>query len=157
MSRWLLLSLVVACGARMFQTHAARIGVAIRCAGKAECFAQTLTVDAATAAQHAAIYIPDAPTWTADEKTGLVEAEIERGMLELGKLGDAAHTALLLDHVATDNRILRLALPKLAKRPCASCVAKLDAAIRAGEGKTSLGDLTLETTIVRNYFASARP
>ena len=33
--------------------------------------------------------------------------------------------------------------------------AKLDAAIRAGEGKTTLGDLNLETTMLRNYFAWA--
>jgi streptomycin 6-kinase len=147
--------------ARMFQTQAARIGVAIRCAGKAECFAQTLKVDATTAAQHAATYITDAPTWTAEDKTGLVEAEIERGMLELGKTGGAAYTELLLDHAVSDNRIVRqsilLALPKLAKLPCPSCVAKLDAAIRAGEGKATLGELDLETKLVRNYFASATP
>jgi hypothetical protein len=34
-------------------------------------------------------------------------------------------------------------------------VAKLDAAIAAGTGKTTLGDLNLETTMVRNYFAWA--
>jgi hypothetical protein len=31
-------------------------------------------------------------------------------------------------------------------------VTKLDEAIKAGEGKTSLGDLNLETVILRNYF-----
>ena len=36
-----------------------------------------------------------------------------------------------------------------------SCVTKLDAAIHAGHGKTTLGELNLETTVVRNYFAWA--
>ena len=48
-----------------------------------------------------------------------------------------------------------LALPKVAKVPCGNCEAKLDAAIRAGEGKSTLGDLNLETTMLRNYFAWA--
>ncbi len=145
----------------MFQTHAARIGVAIRCAGKAECFASTLTLDRDAAARNAAPYIKDASTWTDEDKTGLVEAEIERAMLELGKLGGAAaaYTDALLDHAVSDNRIIRqsilLALPKLAKLPCPSCVAKLDAAIKAGEGKTTLGEVNLETVILRNYFAWA--
>jgi hypothetical protein len=34
-------------------------------------------------------------------------------------------------------------------------VTKLDAAIKAGEGKSTLGDLNLETTMLRNYFAWA--
>ena len=45
--------------------------------------------------------------------------------------------------------------PKIAKVPCSNCETKLDAAIKAGEGKTTLGDLNLETTMLRNYFAWA--
>jgi hypothetical protein len=48
-----------------------------------------------------------------------------------------------------------LALPKLAQAPCDVCVAKLDAAFKAGEGKDTLGDLDLETLIVRAYFMGA--
>ena len=48
-----------------------------------------------------------------------------------------------------------LALPKVAKVPCDTCEAKLDEAIKAGEGKSTLGDLNLETTMLRNYFAYA--
>src|SRR5205085_1021439 len=59
----------------------------------------------------------------------------------------------------SDNRIIRqsilLALPKVATVPCNSCEAKLDAAIKAGEGKTTLGELNLETTMLRHYFSWA--
>jgi hypothetical protein len=48
-----------------------------------------------------------------------------------------------------------LALPKIAAVPCANCEAKLQDAIRAGEGKTTLGKLNLETTMMKNYFSWA--
>jgi hypothetical protein len=92
---------------------------------------------------------------------GLVEANIERAMLEIGKRGTkaAALTETLLDNAKSDNRLIRqsilLALPKIAAVPCASCEAKLQAALRAGEGKTTLGDLNLETTMMKNYFGWA--
>jgi hypothetical protein len=82
-------------------------------------------------------------------------------MLEIGKQGPnaAQYTDQLLDAAKSDNRLIRqsilLALPKIAKVPCNNCEAKLDAAIKAGEGKTTLGDLNLETTMLRNYFAWA--
>ena len=82
-------------------------------------------------------------------------------MLELGKQGQKAPslTDTLLDAAKSDDRLIRqsilLALPKIAKVPCDNCEAKLDAAIKAGEGKTTLGDLNLETTMLRNYFAWA--
>ncbi len=39
--------------------------------------------------------------------------------------------------------------------PCANCEAKLQDAIRAGEGKTTLKELNLETTMMKNYFGWA--
>ena len=48
-----------------------------------------------------------------------------------------------------------LTLPRIAKLPCPTCVTQLDRAIKAGEGKTTLGDLNYETTMLRNYFAWA--
>ena len=42
-----------------------------------------------------------------------------------------------------------------AALPCKSCEEKLVAAIKAGEGKTTLGELNVETTILKNYFAWA--
>lgn len=147
--------------ARMFQTHIARISVGIRCKQDINCFAGTLKETPEQAAKNSAAWIKDIKDWTKDEQLGLLEGEIERAMLELGKAGPkaAALTDTLLDAAKSDNRLIRqsilLALPKIAKVPCANCEAKLDAAIKAGEGKTTLGDLNLETTMLRNYFAWA--
>lgn len=148
--------------ARMFQTHVARIEIAIRCKDDAACFGASLKLTAADAEARVAQYIPDVATWTPDEKAGLVEAMIERAMLELGKRGAAAAelTDTLLDAASSDRRIVRqsilLALPHIAKLPCARCVTKLDRAIKAGEGQTTLGDLNFETTVLRNYFQWAK-
>jgi hypothetical protein len=147
--------------ARMFQTHIARISVAIRCGHDINCYVGTLKETPDQAATNSAKYIKDIKEWTADEKLGLLEGEVERAMLELGKAGPKAAglTDQLLDAAKSDDRLIRqsilLALPKIAKVPCANCEAKLDAAIKAGEGKTTLGDLNLETTMLRNYFAWA--
>jgi hypothetical protein len=148
--------------ARMFQTHAARIEIAIRCKDDVGCYGASLSLTADDAARNVAPYIKDVTAWSTDEKLGLVEAAVERAMIELGKRGAnaEAQTALLLDHAGSDQRLVRqsilFALPKIAKLPCASCVAKLDLAIAAGQGKTTLGDLTIETTILRNYFVWAK-
>lgn len=147
--------------ARMFQTHIARIEVAIRCKQDMNCFAGTLKSNPDEAAKQVGQYIKDIKDWTKDEKLGLWEGQVERAMLELGKQGQKVTnlTDTLLDAAKSDNRLIRqsilLALPKVAKIPCGNCEAKLDAAIKAGEGKTTLGDLNLETTMLRNYFAWA--
>jgi hypothetical protein len=144
--------------ARMFQTHIARIAIALRCKDDLGCFAKTLALAPPDAAKPLATYIKDLDQWTVDEKLGLLEATVERALLELGKAGDkaAAYTELLLDHAASEDRLIRqsilLALPKIAKQPCVSCETKLAAAIKAGEGKTALADLQLETQLVRLYF-----
>jgi hypothetical protein len=147
--------------ARMFQTHVARIEIAIRCKHDATCFAASLQLTPDAAADANKSHISDLATWSAAEKRELVSAAIDRAMLELGKQGAKAsqHTDALLDATKSDVRLVRqsilLALPKIAKVPCAACVTKLDAAIKAGEGKTTLGELNLETTMLRNYFAWA--
>ena len=151
--------------ARVFQTHIARIEIAIRCKQDLTCFGSTLAltpdVSPRYLAPHLAPYIKDIDTWTRDEMAGLVEATIERAMLEIGKRGDAASgwTDALLGAANSDVRLIRqsvlLALPKIAKIPCTICEEKLDAAIKAGEGKTALGDLNIETAMVRNYFSWA--
>jgi len=148
--------------ARLFQTHVARIEIAIRCKDDLQCYAKTLALTNDEAAANVRAHITDVDTWTPDEKLGLVEASVERAMLELGRRGTkaAAFTDLLLDHAKSDNRLIRqsilLALPRIAALPCTSCAAKLDAAIKAGEGKTTLGELNAETTLLRNYFEWAR-
>jgi hypothetical protein len=147
--------------ARMFQTHIARIEVAIRCKSDMNCYAGTLKETGDDAAKNCTPYIKDIKDWTKDEKLGLLEGEVERAMLEIGKQGQKAAnlTDALLDAAKSDDRLIRqsilLALPKIAKVPCDNCEKKLDAAIKAGEGKSTLGDLNLETTMLRNYFAWA--
>jgi len=148
--------------ARMFQTHIARIAVALRCKDELACYARTLALPPDDAAKQLASYIADLKDWTADEKVGLLEGTIERSMIELAKAGAKAEsfTEALLDSAKSDDRIIRqsilLALPKIAKLPCSSCETKLDLALQAGAGKASLGDLQVETQMVRNYFVSAR-
>lgn len=147
--------------ARMFQTHIARIEIAIRCKQDIQCYVASLTLKPEQAVKNNAGYIKDIKEWTKDEQLGLVEANIERAMLEIGKRGAKASalTDTLLDNAKSDNRLIRqsilLALPKIAAVPCANCEAKLQAAIKAGEGKTTLGDLNLETTMMMNYFGWA--
>lgn len=147
--------------ARMFQTHIARIEVAIRCGDKLQCYADTLKLTPDAAVGHLKDYIKDLKDWTKEEKQLLVEANVERAMLELGKRGSKAQefTDVLLDHAKSDNRIIRqsilFALPKIAQLPCKNCETKLQAAIKAGEGKTTLGQLNFETTMLRNYFSWA--
>lgn len=147
--------------ARMFQTHIARIEVAIRCKNDMNCYAGTLKETGDDAAKNCTPYIKDIKDWTKDEKVQLMEGEVERAMLEIGKQGPKAAnlTDTLLDAAKSDDRLIRqsilLALPKIAKVPCDNCEKKLDAAIKAGEGKSTLGDLNLETTMLRNYFAWA--
>ncbi len=148
--------------ARMFQTHIARIEVAIRCKQDLACFAATLKLTPAEATKNLTPYIKDIKAWTDDEKKGLVEANVERAMLEIGKAGNKASnlTDTLLDAAKSDVRLVRqsvlLALPKIQVSPCAPCVTKLEAAIKAGEGKTTIGDLNLETTMLRNYYAGGK-
>jgi hypothetical protein len=147
--------------ARMFQTHIARIEVALRCKNDMSCYVGTLKESADDAAKNCTPYIHDMKDWTKDEKLGLMEGEVERAMLEIGKQGPKATSLVdtLLDAAKSDDRLVRqsilLALPKIAHVPCDNCEKKLDAAIRAGEGKSTLGDLNLETTMLRNYFAWA--
>ncbi len=147
--------------ARMFQTHIARIEVAVRCKTEMKCYAATLTETPEDAAKNCAPYIKDIKDWTPEEKLGLLDGEVERAMLEIGKQGAKAQdlTETLLDNAKSDDRIIResilLALPKVAKVPCESCLTKLQVAIKAGEGKSTLGDLNLQTTMMLNYFSWA--
>ncbi|HEY1813943.1 MAG TPA: hypothetical protein VGG74_16440 [Kofleriaceae bacterium] len=150
---------------RLFQAHIARIEVALRCKQDASCYVATLKSwdkpDVAAVKKNVAQYIKDIDSWTKDELMNLYEGQVERAMLELGKMGQQASSTMpaLLDAAKSEDRLVRqsilLALPKVAKVPCDTCEAKLDEAIKAGEGKSTLGDLNLETTMLRNYFAYA--
>jgi hypothetical protein len=146
---------------RLFQHHIARIEIGTRCKDNLDCYADTLKMKPEDGKKFVGSYIPDLSTWGKDDLERLREGFIERAMLELGKRGQAAskYTDLLLDNAKSDNRIIRqsilLALPKIAKIPCQSCETKLDAALKAGEGKTALKGLQVETTMMRNYFSWA--
>jgi hypothetical protein len=148
---------------RMFQTQIARMEIAIRCADNISCYADALKQppDGSTIAPKLGKYIKDIASWTEDEKKLLFPAQIERAMLELGKRGARAadQTDLLLDNTVANDRLIRqsilLALPKIAKVPCDKCEDKLQAAIKAGEGKSTLAELNVETQMLRNYFSWA--
>lgn len=147
--------------ARMFQIHIARIEIAIRCKEELACFAASLRLTSDEMAKNVLPYIKDAFDWTPEHKRDLVAAAVERAMLELGKRGAKAQglTTALLDEVATDQRTIRqsilLALPKIAKLPCAECVEKLDLAIKADEGKSARAEFAADTAMLRGYFVWA--
>ena len=152
---------IAASAARARLSVKARIQIAIQCKQDVNCYGNTLKLKPDDAARANAGHIRDMKDWTADDKLGLLEGTVERAMLEVGKRGQKASglTDALLDSAKNDNRIIRqsvlLALPKIAKVPCSNCEAKLQEAIRAGEGKTTLGNLNLETTMMKNYFGWA--
>lgn len=148
---------------RSFQSHIARIEIAMRCKGDAAeaCYAASLKAKPEEVIGRLGAYIKDFKDWTPDEKAMLVSSQIERAMLELGKLGQKAggQKKLLLDTVKSDDRITRqsilLALPKVVKVPCDDCEAKLDEAIKAGAGKSTMTELNDQTEMLRNYFSWA--
>jgi len=147
---------------RMFQTHIARIDLGTRCKNDLGCYADALKLTEAEVVSRLEKHITDLKDWSADEKRDLYNATLDRALLEIGKAGTkATHlTDALLDLARSDNRTIRQAvlraLPKIATLPCTTCVTKLDAVIKAGEGKTALAELGVETTIVRNYFTWAK-
>jgi HEAT repeat protein len=172
---------------RLFETHVARIEIAMHCKADAACYAGTLVPvpavekdadgsdkprkgpqqsekckadwpDIAKRLKDASSDI-EVAKYTDEEKQEVCIAQIERAMLELGKMGTAASGAALetlLYNVRSDDRLVRqsilLALPKVAGKDCAKCGPELDAAIKAGEGKDSLRELNFETQVLRSYF-----
>src|SRR5262249_42165146 len=69
--------------ARMFQTPIAGIQTAMSCKQDLNCYAATLKLKPADAVRNVASYIRDIKSWTPDEQVGLVEASVDRAMLEL--------------------------------------------------------------------------
>lgn len=173
---------------RLFETHVARIEIAMHCKADASCYAKTLAPVPAVelqedgtpklrkppqVAEHCKANWPklaerlkgassdiEVAKYTDEEKHEVCIAQIERAMLELGKMGTAASGAALdtlLYNVRSDDRLVRqsilLALPKVAGKNCKSCGPELDAAIKSGEGKDSLRELNFETQVLRSYFS----
>lgn len=146
---------------RGFLSHIARVEVVINCAGKAECYAAAVKTKPDDLVARLGKYIPNVQSWTPEQKKGLVAASSERALLELGKMGQGAtaQTDLVLDAAKSEDRLIRqsalLALPKIAARPCANCEAKLEEAVKAGQGKSTLAQLNIETQVLASYFAWA--
>ena len=143
---------------RVFETHIARVEIAVRCAGDMACLAKTLTQTPDQALEAVKPHINSAGYTDADKKE-LMVAQVERGLLDLGKAGPRAkeQLGLLLDGVKSKDRLIRqsvlLALPKIADKSCQECVTKLDAAIKAAQGDVTLADLNVETEVLRSYFS----
>jgi hypothetical protein len=144
--------------ARMFQTHIARIEIAMRCKQDAGCYAASVKDTPDAAAAHIAKHVPDLAQWTDDEKADLVGAEVDRAMLELGKMGPAAsgQTSTVLAGLDSDQRLVRqailLALPKFARVPCPECMQKLEGMIERGQHRPEANDLGFEAAVVYNYL-----
>lgn len=143
--------------ARMFQTHVARVELAVRCADNLDCYATALKTTPSDAVLQLRASIPDVAQWSDDEKQGLVEAYVDRAVLELGRRpGGDAKTGDIVALLASDNRLIReaalLHVARLAK--CPSCNARLDAVVEADRGKTHIAALALETQIVRLVLRS---
>jgi hypothetical protein len=150
---------------RGFENHIARIEIAIHCEGKAECLVGAFDAKPDDVFNRLKkgdyIDVRSDKDWTEDDRKELVVAQIERAVVELRRLGEKARPQLpkLLDMTASPDRLIRqvilLSLARIAPRPCADCETKLDAAIKAGQGKQELADLNYETELVRNYFSWA--
>jgi hypothetical protein len=146
---------------RGLETHIARVEIALHCKADVECYGKSLSAKPDEIVGRLGKYVKTIDGWTDADKKALVPVQVERAMLELGKLGAKAEgqTEKMLEEAKTNDRLTRqsilLALPKVAKLPCTTCEAKLDAAIKAGEGAATLGDLNVETQMLRNYFSWA--
>lgn len=145
---------------RVFETHIARIEIAIHCGGDTACLAKSLEQKPEDVFTRLKEYINPA-NYTEDDKKELMVAEVERGLLDVGKKGPAAKDTIpvLLEGVKSKDRLIRqsvlLALPKVADKNCQECVTKLDEAIKAAQGDTTLTDLNVETEVLRSYFSGA--
>ncbi len=146
---------------RTFETHIARIEIAVHCNAKPDplaCRVGTLKQTGDEVLARLKPYINTAGYTDADKKD-LVGAQIERAILDLGKAGRKADPILaeLLDGVKSKDRLTResvlLALPKIADKGCKECASKLDSAIKAAQGDTALASLNAETEVLRSYFS----
>lgn len=147
--------------ARMFQAHMARIEIGGFCKTDQRCYADLLSKDPAFVVGRMKPIIKDIDTWTAQEKQDLWVATTDRAMIDLGKRGTLKPDILdkLLAQVGSTETVVRqgilLALSRAAPRPCPVCLTKLDAVIEADRTK-SLGELAIETQLVRNYLRWAK-
>ncbi|HVV88308.1 MAG TPA: HEAT repeat domain-containing protein, partial [Kofleriaceae bacterium] len=71
---------------RVFETHIARIEIALHCAGDAKCLAGSLKQTPEDVFKRVSEFI-NTDKYTEDDKKDLQVAEVERGLLDLGKMG----------------------------------------------------------------------
>ena len=144
--------------ARTFQVHIVRVDVALRCKEGLSCYEAHLRITTDEVAKNVTPYIKDAFQWTVDDQRLLVEAAVDRALLELGRRGVNAAPMLgaVLALLANESRAIRqaalLALPRIARSPCAECVEKLDLAIQSTQGKPLFADVAQEAALLRAYF-----
>ncbi len=145
---------------RVFETHIARIEIAVHCNGDAACLAKSLIQTPEEVFGRVKEFINPAG-YTEDDKKELKVAEVERALLDLGKMGPKAASQLpvLLEGVKSKDRLIRqsvlLALPKIAEKSNQETVKALDAAIKAAQGDTTLNELNVETEVLRSYFSGS--
>ncbi len=170
---------------RGFENHLARVEIATRCAGKPDCYMQAFDakpddVFAKVKAQNSkpievtagkdnhkasVVLFADAKEWGDGDKADLTQAQIERAVLDMRRLGSAASgqvTVLLQklnDKRFLEDRLIRqaimLALPRIAKLPCDQCKIELEKLAKAGQGKAELNALNYETQLAISYFTWA--
>lgn len=169
---------------RGFEAHLARVEIAIRCGGKADCLMKSfdakpdevftnvknqnskpVTIKNAAGKDVSVVLFSDAKEWGDGDKADLYTAQVERAVLDLRRQGSAAaaqaDTLLkkINDKKFMEDRLIRqaimLALPRIAKLPCDSCKVELEKLKKAGQGKAELNALNYETDLVISYFTWA--
>ncbi len=169
---------------RGFEAHLARVEIATRCDGKPECLMKAfeakpedvfalvkkqngspVTVKNTAGKDVSVTLFANDKEWGDGDKADLLNAQIERAVLDLRRLGPAAAgqtTALLAkvnDKKYLEDRLIRqaimLALPRIAKLPCVECKTELEKLAKAGQGKAELNALNYETQLAISYFTWA--
>jgi len=169
---------------RGFEAHLARVEIAIRCGGKADCLMKAfdakpadvfkqvkamntkpVTVQNAAKKDVSVVLFADDKEWGEGDQADLANAQIERAVLDLRRQGAAASgqvsalLAKLNDKKYMEDRLIRqaimLALPRIAKVPCDECKTQLEKLAKAGQGKAELNSLNYETQLAISYFTWA--
>lgn len=156
----------------LFWQHKVRALVGIECDAKgsatekSKCYLDYLAMPPAAIVTKLKIPVPikvsdeDPEEMPKALKAAFQMAAQERALLEIGKLGPEAKSALpdLLRLADTTERLLRegvlLAIVQVAPKPCPECTQRLTEVIEMQKDQDRLSLLSADTTVVRNYFAA---
>jgi len=147
---------------RAFEIELGRGAVGIACGDDTTCYVALLSLDRPALIEKLRPWLPGAGGWDDEGARMLERAVIDRALLEIAKSGTASPTTLdaLFALLPTTDRVARAgtldALYRVAPRPCTRCVTALDAIIAAQENQTTLGALTADARVWREYFRWAR-